>query len=112
MEKLLPTGKVRAIGVSNFDKSEMERLLRNTSVIPAVHQMECHPWLQQHEFTSWHRFMGIHVTHYSPFGNQNVLYGMKTGSVKLIEDPILDKIARHYDRSPAQVALGKTYPKF
>lgn len=107
MEQLLKTGKVKAIGVSNFDKSEMERLIKNTSVVPAVHQMECHPWLQQHDFTEWNRDKGIHVTHYSPFGNQNALYGEKAGPAKLLEEPVLAEIGKPYNKNSAQVALGK-----
>lgn len=106
MEKLLPTDKVKAIGVSNFDKAEMERLLRNTSVVPAVHQMECHPWLQQYEFTSWHRAMGIHVTHYSPFGNQNVFYRVTAVATKLIDEPVLASAGKKHGKTAAQVALG------
>lgn len=107
MEKLLSTGKVKAIGVSNFSKAEMERLLQNTSVVPAVHQMECHPWLQQREFTAWHRGKGIHVTHYSPLGNQNQLYGEKGSIGKLIDEPILAEIGKQYEKSAAQVTLGE-----
>lgn len=107
MEQLLKTGKAKAIGVSNFDKSEMERLIKNTSIVPTVHQMECHPWLQQRDFTDWHRKNGIHVTHYSPFGNQNALYGEKGGPAKLIEDPVLAEIGEPYNKTAAQVALGE-----
>lgn len=107
MEKLLETGKTKAIGVSNFSKPEMERLVKEVSVIPAVHQMECHPYLQQEEFTAWHKAKGIHVTHYSPFGNQNTLYSDKPGIGKLIEDPVLVEIGKQYGKSAAQVALGK-----
>ncbi|KAJ5185727.1 Short-chain dehydrogenase/reductase SDR [Penicillium cf. griseofulvum] len=108
MEQLLKTGKVKAIGVSNCDKAEMERLVKNSSIIPAVHQMECHPWLQQHDFTAWHRENGIHVTHYSPFGNQNSLYGEKGkgGLGKLIEEPVLAEIGEQYNKTAAQVALA------
>lgn len=110
MEKLLQTGKARAIGVSNFSKIEMERLIQNTSVVPAVHQLECHPWLQQHEFTAWHRSNGIHVTHYSPLGNQNAVYGGKGGPAKLIDEPVLAEIRQKYNKSAAQVALGMSFP--
>lgn len=107
LEKLLTTGKVKAIGVSNFAKAEMERLLKNITVVPAVHQMECHPWLQQHEFTDWHRLKGIHVTHYSPLGNQNAIYAGKGGPAKLLDEPVLAEIAKKYNRTPAQIALGE-----
>ena len=107
MEKLLKTGKTKAIGVSNCSKSEMERLVKEASIIPAVHQMECHPWLQQEAFTAWHREKGIHVTHYSPFGNQNSFYGDKGGTGKLIEEPLLAEIGKQYGKNAAQTALGK-----
>lgn len=106
MEKLLKTGKTKAIGVSNFSKPEMERLVKEASVVPAAHQMECHPWLQQEAFTAWHKAKGIHVTQYSPLGNQNAFYGDKGGVGKLIEEPLLAKIGEQYGKSAAQVALA------
>lgn len=106
MERLLRTGKARAIGVSNFSKAEMERLLRETSVVPAVHQMECHLWLQQPQFTAWHRERGIHVTHYLPLGKQKMKHGARVGGVRLIEQSMLARIARSYGKYAAQVALG------
>ncbi|KAJ5684687.1 uncharacterized protein N7477_001032 [Penicillium maclennaniae] len=106
MEKLLKTGKTKAIGVSNCSKSEMERLVKEVSVMPAVHQMECHPWLQQEAFTAWHREKGIHVTHYSPFGNQNSFYGDKGVAGKLIDEPLLAEIGKQYGKNAAQTALG------
>ena len=66
LEKTFKSGKCRAIGVSNFSKAELERLLKETEVVPAAHQIECHPWLQQNAFTEWHKEKGIHVQHYSP----------------------------------------------
>ena len=74
MEQLLKTGKAKAIGVSNFSRAELERLLSETSVVPAVIQMELHPWLQQKEFCQFIKSKGIHITQYSPFGNQNESY--------------------------------------
>lgn len=74
MEKLLETGKTKAIGVSNFSRTELERLLSRVSVVPAAIQMELHPWLQQKQFCKFIRSKGIHITQYSPFGNQNESY--------------------------------------
>jgi alcohol dehydrogenase (NADP+) len=84
MEKLLATGKAKAIGISNFSKAEVERLLKETSVVPAAHQIELHPWLQQKEFSKWLESKGIHVTQYSPFGNSNELYDKGKELGKLI----------------------------
>lgn len=112
MEKLLQTGKVKAIGVSNFSKAEIERLVSNCSVMPAVHQMELHPWLQQREFVEWHKAKGIHVTHYSPFGNQNEIYAGPKHLGKLIDEPLLNEIGKKYGKTGAQVALGKLFTFF
>lgn len=66
MEKAMKTGKTRAIGISNFSRAELERLLENTSVVPAAHQLELHPWLQQAEFCEFNKSKGILITQYSP----------------------------------------------
>ncbi|KAH9827136.1 Aldo/keto reductase [Teratosphaeria destructans] len=106
MEAVYKKGKAKAIGVSNFSKAELERLIKESSVVPAAHQIECHPYLQQHAFTQWHREQGIHVTHYSPFGNQNEIYSSHQHVGKLIDDPTLNEIGKKYGKSGAQVALA------
>ncbi|OAP54427.1 hypothetical protein AYL99_11528 [Fonsecaea erecta] len=106
MEKLVAKGKCRAIGVSNFSHAEMERLLKETSIVPAAHQMELHPYLVQAEFSTWHQSKGIHITQYSPFGNQNEIYDKGKNMGKLIDDPALKEIGRKYGKNGAQVALA------
>ncbi|KAH0548404.1 hypothetical protein GP486_007956 [Trichoglossum hirsutum] len=107
MEKLLETGKTKAIGIANFSRAEVERLLKETSVIPAVHQMELHPWLQQKSFLEFHKSVGIHVVGYSPLGNQNKVYDQKEGKEgKLLDDPTLVAVGKKYGKNPAQIALG------
>ena len=106
MEKCVKEGKTRAIGVSNFSLAEMERLLKETSIVPASHQLELHPYLQQKSFVDWHRQRGIIITQYSPFGNQNESYGSGQGIGKLIDDPALAEIGKKYGKSGAQVALA------
>ncbi|MCJ1481054.1 hypothetical protein MMC06_001210 [Schaereria dolodes] len=91
MEKTLKSGKTKAIGISNFSLAEVERLLKETSVVPAAHQMELHPYLQQKDFVDFHKKQNIHITQYSPFGNQNEIYSSGKDLGKLIENPtILD----------------------
>lgn len=68
--------------------------------------METHPYLQQPEFAKWHKSKGIHVTQYSPFGNQNEIYAKGQDMGKLIEDPKLVEIGKKYNKSGAQVALA------
>ena len=106
MEKAFKAGKARAIGVSNFSQAEMERLLKETSVVPAAHQIELHPYLQQPGFVKWHHDKKIHVQQYSPFGNQNEIYGKGQNMNKLIDDPVLAEIGKKYGKSGAQVALA------
>ena len=87
MEKLTKTGKARAIGISNFSQAEVERLLKETSIVPAAHQLEMHPYLQQQAFADYNKGKGILITHYSPFGNQNPTYDSKED--KVLENPQL-----------------------
>lgn len=106
MEKTLDSGKAKAIGISNFSQSELERLLKETTIVPAAHQMEMHPWLQQKSFAEFHKQKGIHVTHYSPFGNQNEVYDAGKGISKLMDEPVLVDIGKKHGKTGAQVALA------
>lgn len=106
MEKLVEKGKCRAIGVSNFSHAEMERLLQETRTVPAVHQLEQHPYLVQPQFDAWHRQKGILITQYSPFGNANPVYDRGREVSKLIDDPVLVDIGKKYGKNGAQVALA------
>lgn len=106
MEKVFEKGKAKAIGISNFSKSELDRLLASAKVTPAAHQLELHPYLVQQEFDDYQQSKGIHITQYSPFGNSNEIYskGQKMG--KLIDDHALTEIGKNYGKSGAQVALA------
>lgn len=106
MEKVYKKGKARAIGISNFSKAETERLLKETEVVPAAHQIELHPWLQQKSFTDFHKQKGIHIQQYSPFGNQNEIYDSGKSLGKMIEEPVLVDIGKKYGKNGAQVALA------
>ncbi|KAL8629413.1 hypothetical protein Q9189_004863 [Teloschistes chrysophthalmus] len=66
MEKMYKKGKAKAIGISNFSRKETERLIKESEVVPAAHQIEVHPYLQQLEACEWFRSKGIHVQQYSP----------------------------------------------
>lgn len=104
MEKLVKSGKCKAIGISNFSEGEVEDLMAKTTIVPAAHQIELHPYLQQKAFVDWHKSKGIHVTQYSPFGNSNPIYGSKVGL--LIDDPLINEVGQKYGKSGAQVALA------
>lgn len=110
MEKLLDTGKVRHIGVSNFSPHQLHQLLSQTTIKPAVHQLELHPYLQQTEFIQWHKNNGIDVTAYSPLANLNPTYGSpgesKDAPPSLLMNKDITAIAKDRGCTNAQVALA------
>ncbi|OTB05347.1 hypothetical protein M426DRAFT_57106 [Hypoxylon sp. CI-4A] len=112
MEKLVKGGKVKAIGVSNFSKGEIQKLIGESDTVPAVHQMEVHPYLQQKSFNQWLKSQGIHVVQFSPLGNMNDFY-RNTGWSKevahmkrVIDQPLLKEIGAKYGKSAVQVVLA------
>ncbi|PGH18535.1 hypothetical protein AJ79_00314 [Helicocarpus griseus UAMH5409] len=105
MEKLQKAGKAKAIGISNFSRAEVQRILDNASIPPAVHQLELHPWLQQKEFVKFHLNNGIHITQYSSLGNQNEIY-QRENVGQMLDDPVLKEVADKVGKAPAQVALA------
>ncbi|MET1021477.1 MAG: aldo/keto reductase [Arthrobacter sp.] len=94
METLYREGKARAIGVSNFQPAHLDRLLQTAEVIPAVNQIEVHPWLQQEELRSLHRRLGITTEAWSPLGRSQVL-----------QDPVVLELAAAHGRTAAQIVL-------
>ncbi|KAF5353403.1 hypothetical protein D9756_008003 [Leucocoprinus leucothites] len=95
MEKLLETGKVRAIGVSNFSVKTLEQLLKTAKVVPAVNQVELHPYLAQNDLKKYCDEKGIALTAYTPSGYSEVR-----------NDPTIVEIAKKYNVTPNQVTLA------
>lgn len=108
MTKVLSTGKVRRIGISNFSPAQLEDLvklsLKGESPLPAVHQMELHPYLPQTKWILAHKAHGIAITAYSPLGNMNPTYGDRLPP--LFENKVVKKIAEKRDCTAAQVVLA------
>ncbi|KAI0665709.1 Aldo/keto reductase [Trametes maxima] len=102
MEELLETGKVRSIGVSNFSVKLLEVLLRESSIVPATNQVECHPCLPSDDLKVWCEERGILLTAYSPLGRP----GSFDGAPSLLGDPDVGSIAQRHTASPGQVALS------
>ncbi|WP_322982782.1 aldo/keto reductase [Streptomyces sp. S584] len=94
-ERILADGRAKSIGVSNFLPEHLERLLGETSVVPAVNQIELHPQLQQAEARAFHAEHGIVTEAWSPLGSGK----------GLLEVPTVVAVARKHGRSPAQVVL-------
>jgi glycerol 2-dehydrogenase (NADP+) len=97
MEKLVATGKVRAIGVSNYSRKYLEELVPAVNVVPAVNQIENHPLLPQQEIVDYCKEKGIHVTAYSPFGS--------TGGPLMTADAIVE-VAKKKGVSPSTILLS------
>ncbi|KAK5212085.1 H/ACA snoRNP pseudouridylase subunit [Exophiala xenobiotica] len=97
MQKLLDTGKVKAIGVCNYSKRFLEELVPNVDVVPAVNQIENHPLLPQQEIVDYCNEKGIHITAYSPLGS--------TGS-PMMKDPHVVKLAEEKGTTPGCILLS------
>jgi diketogulonate reductase-like aldo/keto reductase len=103
LEKLLADGKVRAIGVSNFMPDHLDRLMSSTSVVPAVNQIEVHPYFRQSELLEVDARHGILSQAWSPIGGITFYRDGSQGST--LEDPVIAGIARAHGKTPAQVML-------
>lgn len=95
LEKLYKDGRVRAIGVCNFDIEHLQRLLDECEILPVVNQVERHPYFQQEEMMDFCKKHDIILQAWSPL--------MTGGAV--LEDPLLEELADKYGKTPAQIAL-------
>lgn len=94
METLYREGRVRAIGVSNFQPAHLESLMQKAEVVPAVNQIELHPWLQQPRLRTLHEQLRIRTEAWSPLGRGQVL-----------QDPAVRALADKYGKTPAQIII-------
>ncbi len=103
LEQLLAEGKVRAIGVSNFMPGHLEQLLQAATVVPAVNQIEVHPYFRQSELLAANAEHGILSQAWSPIGGITFYRPGKGGST--LEDPVIAAIAADHGKTAAQVML-------
>lgn len=96
MEKIYASGAVRAIGVSNHLIHHLKELLEGADVVPAVNQVELHPYLVMQELQDFCREKSIVVESWSPLGSSKI---------PLLTDPVLLEISSRKGKSPAQVIL-------
>src|SRR5205823_6125938 len=103
LERLLADGKVRAIGVSNFMVEHLTTLIDRATVVPAVNQIEVHPYFAQREIQDFGAEHGIVTQAWSPIGGITFYRDGSHGST--LDDPVIGDIARAHGKTPAQVML-------
>ncbi|EST04584.1 NADP-dependent oxidoreductase domain protein [Kalmanozyma brasiliensis GHG001] len=98
--KLQKEGKVKSIGVSNFTTDDLDAVINATGVTPAVNQIEAHPLLPQDDLVAYAKSKNIHLTAYSPLGNN------LNGKTKIVDYPQVSEVAKKYNADPAQVLVA------
>lgn len=96
LEQIKASGKARSIGVSNFLREHLQRLLTETETVPAVDQIELHPALQSRELTSYARLKGVEIEAWGPLGQ---------GKYPLLDEPSVTAAAAVHGKTPAQVII-------
>ena len=104
MELLLKDGLVKSIGVSNFNLFQLNRILKECSIVPAVNQIENHPYLTEEKMINFCQSRNIHVTAYSPLGSLDREWA-SAGDPSLFQDQKLIELAKAYNKSVAQLVL-------
>ena len=94
MERLYAEGRVRAIGVCNFQRSHLERVMEEGGIAPMVNQIELHPLLTQEELRAFDAEHNIATEAWSPLGHG-----------ELLTHPLIEELARAHERTPAQILL-------
>ncbi|RWD62061.1 aldo/keto reductase [Mesorhizobium sp.] len=92
--ELKQAGRIKSVGVSNFNQDHLERIIGETGVTPVVNQIELHPRFQQRDKRDFHKKHDIHIESWSPLG-----------SGRLLSDPTLEKLAKKHGKSVAQVII-------
>ncbi len=96
MEDYVREGKVRSIGVSNFNPHHLDELLTYAQIRPVINQIEVHPYMSQEENIAYNRQLGIQVEGWGPFGQ---------GDIDVLGHPLLLSLARKYGKTTSQIVL-------
>jgi diketogulonate reductase-like aldo/keto reductase len=96
MEKAVAEGKVKSIGLSNFESERLEEVLAAATINPSVLQVECHPYYQQNDLKKRIAAYNTVIESWYPLGH---------GDAALIEEPVFTKLAEKYGKTNAQIIL-------
>jgi len=107
MEELVKCGKVKSIGVSNFNQFQLERLMKECTIKPVNNQVEVHPYLTNEPLVDFCQANGITVTAYSPLGNPSkpVTRAWTGDEITILEEPIIIGLAQKYNKTPAHILI-------
>jgi 2,5-diketo-D-gluconate reductase A len=96
MESYVKEGKIRSIGVSNFNPNHLEDLLSYAEIRPVINQIEVHPYMSQVENIEFNRNLGIQIEAWGPFGQ---------GDIDIVGNPVLQSLAKKYQKTISQIVL-------
>ncbi|KAJ8670129.1 hypothetical protein QAD02_001388 [Eretmocerus hayati] len=119
MENLVLAGRIRSIGLSNFNETQISRIWNNSRIKPSNIQMEVNAYIQQQRFVEWCQEQGMVVTAYSPLGSRDTnRFRKKRHALALshtlphmLDHPVVISMAHRYSRSPAQILLRYSYQR-
>ncbi|XP_004425466.2 PREDICTED: aldo-keto reductase family 1 member C23-like protein [Ceratotherium simum simum] len=107
MEKCKDAGLTKSIGVSNFNRRQLEKILNKPGLKykPVCNQVECHPYLSQSKLLDFCKSKNIVLVAYGALGTQRIKGRVDQNSPVLLDDPVLCAMAKKYERTPALIAL-------
>lgn len=110
MERMVDEGYAKSIGVSNFNETQIQRILDNSRIKPVTNQVELHLYLRQESMVNYCKENNIVVTAYSPLGSKGIAKMMKSAGVTkdvpdLLDNDVVKSIAANHNKTPAQVLL-------
>ncbi|KAJ8670128.1 hypothetical protein QAD02_001387 [Eretmocerus hayati] len=115
LEHQVWAGKIRSLGLSNFNQSQILRIWNNSWIKPSNIEMEVNVYIQQQRFVDWCQDLGMVVTAYSPLGSDDTTrFRRKRQAITLpsqLEHPLVIHIAEKHGRTPAQILLRYSYQR-
>jgi 2,5-diketo-D-gluconate reductase A len=104
-EKMLQSGQARAIGVSNFSPDHIRRLMDTATIVPAVNQVELHPYFTNATVQAADKTLGVLTQAWSPIGGIHRYRPAGAGDADVLNHPVITALAAKYGKTPAQVVL-------